>query len=342
MQHRAGRLLLSPSDVDNYLECAHLTRLEVAVARGELERPVRENPQADLIARKGDEHEARHLQTLLDRGVDVVTVGHGSDDGDWDLEAAARGTEDAMRAGAEIVYQAVFLEGDWRGLADFVERVDRPSELGPWSYEVADAKLARRPKPRHVLQLCFYSEQVGRVQGVEPEFMHLVLGSQERERLRPADFAAYYRRVRRRFLDAIARGEDTYPYRVAHCAICDFLPRCERQWEVDDHLLRVAGIRRDQIARLGDAGIARLAELAAAPPGLEVPRMVPSTFEKLRDQAALQHHGRKTGELRYRLLAPDEKRGLALLPKPSPGDLFFDIEGDPFWEPQCGLEYLFG
>ncbi|MDQ3874441.1 MAG: TM0106 family RecB-like putative nuclease, partial [Actinomycetota bacterium] len=342
MQQRDGRLLLSPSDVDNYLECAHLTRLELAVARGELERPVRENPPADLIARKGDEHEARHLQMLRDRGMEVVTIGHSSEDDDWDLETAARQTEGAMRAGAEVVYQAVFLAGDWRGLADFVERVDRPSELGRWSYEVADAKLARRPKPRHVLQLCFYSEQVARVQGVEPEFMHLVLGSQQRERLRLGDFAAYYRRVRRRFLDSIARGEDTYPYPVDHCSICHFLPRCKAQWEADDHLVRVAGIRRDQIARLRDAGIARLGELAAAPPSLEVPRMVPSTLEKLRDQAALQHYERETGRLRYRLLTPEEKRGLALLPKPSVGDLFFDIEGDPFWEPERGLEYLFG
>lgn len=30
---------------------------------------------------------------------------------------------------------------------DVLFRVHRPSELGPWSYEVADAKLARRAKP---------------------------------------------------------------------------------------------------------------------------------------------------------------------------------------------------
>ena len=36
----------------------------------------------------------------------------------------------------------------------------------------------------------------------------------------------------------------------------------------------------------------------------------------------------------------DPSRGLALLPKPDPGDLFYDIEGDPFYE--GGLEYLFG
>src|SRR5207247_1121695 len=33
-------------------------------------------------------------------------------------------------------------------------------------------------------------------------------------------------------------------------------------------------------------------------------------------------------------------RGFSLLPAPSPGDVFFDIEGDPFYED--GLEYLWG
>ena len=59
-----------------------------------------------------------------------------------------------MRDGAEIVYQAVFVEAPWRGVADFLVRVDRPSSLGGWSYEASDAKLARHPKPYLILQLC--------------------------------------------------------------------------------------------------------------------------------------------------------------------------------------------
>ncbi len=37
----------------------------------------------------------------------------------------------------------------------------------------------------------------------------------------------------------------------------------------------------------------------------------------------------------------DPERGLASLPPPSPGDLFFDIEGDPYAF-EDGLDYLFG
>ena len=61
MQQRNGTILFSPSDLNAFLECEHLTQLELAVARHELERPADENPQADLVKRKGDEHEAAYL-----------------------------------------------------------------------------------------------------------------------------------------------------------------------------------------------------------------------------------------------------------------------------------------
>ena len=335
MQPTGRHRTFSPSNLNDFLACEHLARLELAVAHGELERPARDNPQGELIRRKGDEHERAYLESLIADGNDVVVIEARDEEG-------ARATEAAMRAGAEVIYQAAFVDDGWRGYADFLVRVPRPSDLGAHSYEVADTKLARRPKPAHVLQLCFYTEQVARIQGAEPRLMHLVLGSRETESFRPGDFAAYYRRVRSRFLAFVADPPETYPYPVEHCPLCDFLELCEARWEEDDHLTRVVNIRRDQIERLAAVGITRLEELARAAPETNVPRMVASTFEKLREQAELQHHERETGELAYRLLEPEEKRGFALLPKPSPGDVFFDIEGDPFWEPDRGLEYLFG
>jgi hypothetical protein len=56
VQQRNNGILFSPSDLNAFLECEHLTQLELAVARHELERPTDENPQANLVKRKGDEH----------------------------------------------------------------------------------------------------------------------------------------------------------------------------------------------------------------------------------------------------------------------------------------------
>ncbi len=73
-----------------------------------------------------------------------------------------------------------------------------------------------------------------------------------------------------------------------------------------------------------------------------MPHVSAATFETLRHQASLQLSARRTNTHRYELLEPTELRGFGLLPAPSPGDLFYDIEGDPFWEPGRGLEYLHG
>jgi predicted RecB family nuclease len=320
-----GSLLLSPSDLAGYLACPHLTTLELAVARGQLAKPFRHNPHADLIRRKGDEHERAYLESLRGRGLRIV-----------EPEDAAE-TEAAIRtAEAEIVYQPQLTDGSWRGFADFLER--QPDG----GYEVVDTKLARRAKPAHVLQLCFYTEQLARIQGRWPEAMHVVNGLGERETFRPDDFLAYYHRLRERFVEAVANGRATYPYPVDHCSLCDFLARCTQQWRDDDHLSLVAGISRAQVERLAAAEIETLEALATAPPDTKVPKLRQETLVKLREQAGLQLHRRQTGELKHVLLPLEPERGFSLLPEPSPGDIWLDFEGDPWYDPHRGLEYLFG
>src|SRR5207248_2085218 len=135
---------------------------------------------------------------------------------------------------------------------------------------------------------------------------------------------------------------ETYPWPVEHCPRCDFVSLCRQRLVQDDNLTRVASIRRDQISKLETVAITTLTGFAESPADLVVRRLAPMILEKQRDQAALQLVRYRTGELRYRLLAPEERRGLGLLPAPSRGDLFFDMEGDPFFDPAAGLEFLFG
>jgi uncharacterized protein len=133
----------------------------------------------------------------------------------------------------------------------------------------------------------------------------------------------------------------TYPLPVEHCSVCDWLARCTRQWQEDDHLSLVAHMRRSWMEKLADAGISTLQALATADAELRT-ELRPEIFERLRRQAALQHRHRISREHLYELLPLVEGRGLELLPRPSEGDIFFDIEGDAFYDPGRGLEYLFG
>lgn len=336
MHRRNGCLNLSPSDLNNFLECEHLTGLDLAVAQDELVRPAVVNQQAELIRRKGDEHEKAFLASVRAAGKDVVCVERGTG-----FSQAAAATEEAMRRGVEVIYQATFVADEWLGSADFLERVDRPSALGSFSYEVADTKLARTAKPYFLLQLSFYSEQVGRIQGVLPEKMHVVLGTNERASFRVHDFDAYYRRAQRRLLAWLAEQPETYPHPVEHCPVCAWNATCIQKRVDDDHLSLVAHMRRDWAERLGEAGLTTLAALALAPADLPV-SLRKDIFARLREQAQLQYRHRVKGEHEYRLLPVTAGRGLALLPRPSQGDVSFDIEGDPFFEAGRGLEYLFG
>src|SRR5256884_3767553 len=334
-----GHIALSPSDLNDYIECPHLTTLALEVARGERARPFLADDHAELLRRKGELHERAYLERLRADGRQVVGLALG---GPWAFEAAARQTAEAMRAGAEIISQARFGAGRGRGRAGLRLKTARATRLGAWGYEPLDAKLARAEKPTYVLQLCFYSAGVAAIQGVPPERMHVLLGIGEQRALRYDDFAAYYRRVRAGFEAAIAAPQVTEPYPVEHCSLCDFRAVCAARWEAEDHLVQVASVRRDQVTRLRDAGLPTLTALAQATPGKAVADVAAHTFERLRDQAALQHARRTTGALDWHAIEADAGCGFEALPPPSAGDLIFDIEGDPFWEPARGLHFLFG
>jgi uncharacterized protein len=339
MQLLDDKLILSASDLNNHLACAHLTTLNLARARGELEVELERGADAELLARKGDEYEDRYLASLKDEGKEVVEI--AQEDGSHALLDAARRTEEAMRAGAEVIYQATFLRDGHRGHADFLRRVERPSDLGDHSYEVADTKLARRAKPYFIVQLCFYSELVAAVQGVEPEHIHVILGDGEEHSFRLAEFSAYFRHIRDAFLAALSDGlPDTYPEPVSHCRVCRWRTHCDERRLADDHLSLVANITRRQRELLREAGIDTLAGLGSAEQ-LTVEAIDASVLERLRSQAALQLSARQGGDHSYLLRDPEEGRGLARLPRPAPGDVFFDMEGDPFFDNE-GLEYLFG
>ena len=361
MQLIDGRPVYAATDLVGFLACTHRLALERAALAGLVERPIRDDPEIELIAKRGVAHELAYLAELRASGRSVVEIkrdGSAATAGD-ELRAAAAETEAAMRAGAEVVYQATFFDGGWRGHADFLLRVETPSALGAWSYEVADTKLARRAKAGAILQVCSYVEQLARVQGRTPERLHLVLGGSAREKVsyRVADFMAYYRRIKAEFEAAVAAGEPvypvtaTYPDPVEHCDVCRWNIHCRQQRRRDDDLSLVAGITARQRRALKDRAVGRRRELAVLSLPLE-PRLEgvsAAALERVREQARLQVEGEDAGHVKWELLAPERDedgallpdRGLLVLPEPSPNDVFFDIEGDPF-ALDDGVEYLFG
>lgn len=362
MQVIDGRLVYSATDLVGFLECTHLANLERAAVEGHLARPMRADPMLDRIAQRGQQHEARFLEERSAEGVTVIEIpSDGAGDRSERILRARDATLEAMRTGADVIYQAVLFDGRRLGYADFLRRVERPSHLGAWSYEVWDTKLARHAKASAVLQICMYSDMLGNLQGLKPEQMHVALGGVQRETVsfRVADYAAYYRSVTREFealLDAEAPSFPiiTRPEPVEHCDVCRWSLECRTQWRAEDDLSLVANLSSRQRRALYSIGVTTRTALA------EPPRPLPDRLDgaarealsRIQAQADIQVRGERLGLVISELVPPARDRegtlipncGLLMLPEPSPGDLFFDIEGDPFFgsEEVDGIDYLFG
>ncbi len=363
-----GQAVFSATDLVGYLACEHLTALErAALARSgqaaDARRPrARRHPASAAFVTRRDT-----WRTWPHRvGASPRSIRNDEEDRGEQIRRQAAETLAAMASGADVIFQATFFDGRWLGYADFLERVEspeRPSTWGPYHYEVADTKLAKHVKAGAVLQICSYVEQLTRLQGVEPEEMRVVLGGSAREvaTLRVGDYMSYYRAAKRRFEEAVLGTEaspaaapayppaSSYPEPVDHCAVCRWAELCVKRRRDDDHLSLVAGISGRQRKSLLAREIDTVERLAAAPIPFDPPLdgAGAASMERVREQARIQVQGRGLPKPRYELFEPapgepiDAERGLATLPEPNEGDLFLDLEGDPYAFDD-GIDYLFG
>ena len=339
MQLTDSGLFFSPSDLNHFVECEHLTSARPARDRRAMVSRRRRIRRRRSFAPKGFEHEQAWLQHLRDEGKQVVEIA-ADGEVDWAPRRGAHGTRDARRRRGHLPgrVRRRALAGHC-GFPDPRRHGLRSSAAGATRPATPSSRAI--PKPYFILQLCWYTEQLARLQGLDAATTCTSSSARARRwRIAPADFLAYYRAVRARFMRALVERARDVSVAGRHCHVCGYASHCEEQREADDHLSLVAGMRRDQVERLE-----RRRRRDGRAPG------------RLRSRDADRHHAadarpaRASGAAagggadrrhRYELLQPEPKRGFGLLPAPSTGDIFFDIEGYPFFESSGGLEYLWG
>ena len=326
-----GTLLFSASDLMKFMGCRHATSLDIAYMNGAKIKPREDTDDAQLLQKQGDAHEASHLLELKEAGHTIAEIER------TDIVSDAARTRQELADGPDVVFQGALLSGRWGGWSDFLERVETPSDLGVFSYEVTDTKLKRNAHPKHVLQLVLYSDLLAEIQGKLPEYAHLELGDGTRKSLRLEDYAHYARAARSRFEAFVDEPSETKPVPCSDCTLCRWADHCKCVWEASDSLFNVANITRGQVKKLEAAGVNTMAGLAQAKPPLR--GIAEGTADKLVTQARLQH-ARKQGTPSFELRPLEPGKGFDLLPQPDEGDVFYDIEGDPHFE--GGLEYLHG
>ncbi|MBK9240971.1 MAG: TM0106 family RecB-like putative nuclease [Acidobacteria bacterium] len=359
--------VFSPTDLANFLACRHTLTLELDAVRGLRTKPTYSDPLADQLRKRGEEHEQRYVASLRAQGLTVEDLTPFKDPKAPMAGKVARSL-DAMRRGADVIVQAALGNDTWSGYADVLVKVAGDSALGGWHYEAHDTKLARETRAGAILQLCVYSELLGEMQSRAPE-RFLVVTPAATHTYRVDEVAAYYRLVKAKLIDAAdsasragaSAERATYPDPVEHCSVCRWWEVCNAQRRKDDHIQFVANLGRNHKRELEAHSVTTLTTLAEwdVPAGIKPTHGSRDTLVKLQDQAALQLKQRVTKEPQFKLLpvephvaadgTPLPLRGLKRLPAPSPGDLYLDLEGDPFARHALSTEagegsreYLFG
>ena len=128
MRDLDGRILLSASDLMRFTGCAHATTLDLAYLQGHGLTPRDDSDDARLLQNQGAADEAAQLTRLMDDGRSVVEIERSG------LAKDAEATRAALAEGPDVVFQGAFVSGNWGGWSDFLERVERPSALGSFSY----------------------------------------------------------------------------------------------------------------------------------------------------------------------------------------------------------------
>ena len=319
--------IYSASDLNDYLECKRLTDLEALVAEEPLRRPDWEDEQTKLLRRKGEAHELAYLEAL--RRLGARTTSSRSSAARIASRRTVRPSERrSPRCGAAFARSTrqASSTAQFLGRADFLRRVERPSDLGGYSYEVVDTKLGLT---REAL-LSRADLQLQRTSRAAAGHACRSSGTSCSETARSGAFAsttiiAYYRRLQgdvlsvRRRLQPPIRSHEARDVSVRVQALRDL--RVERRSASNSRRdgrspkpRRIDAARPNREARSGRA-LPASQTLAEASDDRRPTGMNPETFVKLRRQAAAPGSSdERHGEPVYELLRHDPGLGFELLP----------------------------
>jgi uncharacterized protein len=372
-----GTWVISASDLTALEQCPwRVARIMDEKLNKGVTVPKLEDPMMDLVARLGLQHEARQWALLKDSLHSTLEISFDRDVSGGDAQAwrsniglAARQTHLALGSQVDAIFQGVLYQPSlqntsfpvgFQGFADFLVR-------GENGWEVWDSKLARSAKEAALIQLAAYVDQLNLLEvPVSPE-VRLILGDGTHSIHDVTELLPNYWDARSTLLALMAERQSDplpVPWADEHYVACGTknCPACREQIHLNDDLFQIAKIRAAQRSKLRVAGFTTMTDFANAS-RQEVLRRTsgisPDTVAQLHLQASLQHATltHPEGTPAWEILSP---KILDNIPAPSPGDVFFDFEGDPNYQ-ECdsdgrgrsslsqgddavwfGIEYLFG
>ena len=282
-------------------------------------------------------------------------------------------TEALMRSGVPIIYQGALEHSTrvtvFRGKPDFLLHQDwdfvftngtltaqkMRETVGDYGYTAWDAKYASSAKPAYALQVALYISALENAGWKATDARHgVILGDRSFEVFTEPEVVPVMELARRELdqtIDRFVLMWDAHQIdefledfswscsRKTFCDICEYPDLCDAMRHQNDDLLLVHNINGSQVEKLRQVGIHTVAALGGAAETDKPQNLEESIFNRLRIQAQAQTLTKATGEP-VSFLLPDPM--LQYLPPADPGDIYFDMEGFPYYKQKGGLEYLFG
>jgi len=277
------------------------------------------------------EHGIAHEKEYISSYGEFVEVAEYGDEDELFNETVAH-----MAAGARAIYHGRLIDGTWAGIPDLLVKTSLPlgrrSRFGdyhyvPYDIKSANIKTEKDIRPEYKFQLAFYSLVLEKIQGVRPETGHIIDANKVTHDV-PIGPVLEEFHLTLREIEKIIDGQKPAPFLASACKESPWFGLCKKDAEACDDVCLIYKIKRADHAKLYEAGIRTVTELATT----EIDTLVEAVPEMSR---------RKLEAIKRQARALHEKKVIVIqgpeLPQ-STVEVYFDIEGDPL----RNLEYLFG
>jgi predicted RecB family nuclease len=307
-----------------YLRCPHWVYWDIYGEKKDAE-------EASELMEKIREHSVLNKEEYLGAFGKVETIPSGGDEDENFIR-----TLELMKAGSAAVFRGCLMDGNWIGTPDLLAKMSTPpgvvSRFGDWIYEPYVIKSAIVSEEKDIrdeyrFELAFYALILEKLQGFRPENGYVIAADKTIHGVRINNVLNDFHLTLKE-IESIINGRKPAPFLSSSCKESPWFASCVNEAETCDDICLIYKIRRADHAKLYEAGIKTVGELAGTDLDTlveAVPEMSRRKLEMLRRQAIALRDGKT--------ITIQKPSFLEVFP-----EYYFDIEGDPL----RNVHYLFG
>mmetsp|Transcript_8497 Transcript_8497/g.16051 ORF Transcript_8497/g.16051 Transcript_8497/m.16051 type:complete len:548 (-) Transcript_8497:66-1709(-) len=312
--------------------------------------------QDDQMRQLVRSHSAKTAQQLLTwmrktyqqaRIIDLSSLATAAANGSVAEKLAAAAVTTREFASADVIYQAPLCNGSVYGVANFLVKCGPVMGGSTCRYSVWEVTSSKTIRDSKLLHLGCYADLMADMLGEECDKVGIVQGQEAAAAghvhyFATEDVVQPFRKVFKEFLDFersyYTTGVMPDPGKAALADHGRWAPLALRLLQERDDVRVLSRMTRQQRDRLQHAGLGTVVAVAAASAeDLTRAGLGAKVAERLVREARLRCKSASQGSLEWEVL-PTAAAAMLQLPPADDGDVFLDLEGDPF----AGFQYLIG